>query len=894
MIRYRMAPALSVLFINACADHVTTADTADPPQKSMLRLGLSASVEDAEFDVTHIHFEIIGGATTKRTAIVPLNPGAFPDTLDAKQEDHWFSQWFVPLLAGTYTVRATPLTDAQGARSQSCRPTESEIEVTPFATSDIVLRSDCGPTPRGGLGVTFVLDRSTEPVIEDLSFEPSRTADLGTALSAQIHSSTTSTAAQAWQWAVTHLPTGADHQDYCLGSHFDRASFAASKPGRYELAVYPSQSSVSEGLRFSVFVRNNNKNDTQCSGRSVRGTLDEQEVDFSGDCSCDSPPLARATWVWEETTFRMLEEPDFLRSTLRFLRRHAITRLYLYADAYDGRNIIQDEPSKYARLIATLHDQGIQVHALLGSEFLGTETYVLPENRRDALAMLNRVLRYNRTRTEDATRFDGISTSIFPYLLPEWEEDDDGRDQLSTAYLELSEALMAEAGKHNMPVCASIPFWFDFPVSWQGHLKPLHAHLQDTYDCVTVLANRDFALGAWTWAMAHSEKDPAPENQGPVRSIEDRQGSTLEPVDKDGDLLLDTWEQALGTDPLVRDTDEDGIDDGTEFLVLGTDPLDSDTDGDGITDGQEILQDSQDPLVSDRDEDGLSDELEPYYGSDSNNPDSDGDGLRDGEEVNVHNTHPSMADSDGDGTHDGEEIRNGTDPLPPDADGDWLSDREETEITGTDPMNSDTDGDGLSDGYEIRVSHSDPLNIDTDEDGADDAQEVLIDGANPRKKDSDRDWISDEDEISIYHSDPFSFDTDRDGLSDKREILMLFTDPANADTDGDGVSDGDEVNNATDPRSALIGPDGIVFLAQDELNYAGRLGKPVFIGVETRPVPDSVEKVSFFEEGVRIMEQQLQIVSEAFRAHTSFQGFAIHDLDGYQALISESPSDGSQ
>ncbi len=43
-----------------------------------------------------------------------------------------------------------------------------------------------------------------------------------------------------------------------------------------------------------------------------------------------------------------------------------------------------------------------------------------------------------------------------------------------------------------------------------------------------------------------------------------------------------------GTNPLVADTDGDGLSDGAEVNTHSTDPLDADTDGDGISDGDEV------------------------------------------------------------------------------------------------------------------------------------------------------------------------------------------------------------------------------------------------------------------------------------------------------------------
>ncbi len=70
--------------------------------------------------------------------------------------------------------------------------------------------------------------------------------------------------------------------------------------------------------------------------------------------------------------------------------------------------------------------------------------------------------------------------------------------------------------------------------------------------------------------------------------------------DIDGDGLTNIQEDLLGTNPLVADTDSDGLTDGGEVNIYNTNPLIPDTDGDGLTDGEEINIYSTDPLVSDK------------------------------------------------------------------------------------------------------------------------------------------------------------------------------------------------------------------------------------------------------------------------------------------------------
>ncbi|MFT7521280.1 MAG: hypothetical protein ACI9MC_003431, partial [Kiritimatiellia bacterium] len=65
--------------------------------------------------------------------------------------------------------------------------------------------------------------------------------------------------------------------------------------------------------------------------------------------------------------------------------------------------------------------------------------------------------------------------------------------------------------------------------------------------------------------------------------------------DADQDGLTNSEEAELGTDPMVADTDGDGLSDYREAIKLGTDPLHVDTDLDGFSDGDEIAAET-DPL----------------------------------------------------------------------------------------------------------------------------------------------------------------------------------------------------------------------------------------------------------------------------------------------------------
>jgi hypothetical protein len=122
--------------------------------------------------------------------------------------------------------------------------------------------------------------------------------------------------------------------------------------------------------------------------------------------------------------------------------------------------------------------------------------------------------------------------------------------------------------------------------------------------------------------------------------VEDAHTDPNTDTDEDGLVDIAEWME-FGTLPLVRDTDQDLLDDGFE-VQLGADPADSDTDGDGIPDGREFSTGS-DPGQPDQDQDGdqVADsvdncrqvsnpdqaDLDGDVLGDACDPDTDGDGV---------------------------------------------------------------------------------------------------------------------------------------------------------------------------------------------------------------------------------------------------------------------------
>jgi hypothetical protein len=151
-------------------------------------------------------------------------------------------------------------------------------------------------------------------------------------------------------------------------------------------------------------------------------------------------------------------------------------------------------------------------------------------------------------------------------------------------------------------------------------------------------------------------------------------------VDASGDGIADS----------IQDSDNDTIPDIFELQIYHTQPLCRDTDIDGLDDGWEISHAGFNPLIPDS-----------YI-------DEDGDGLRNAEEINA-GTNPKSVDTDGDGLPDGLDVSLGFSPLANDSDQNGIHDGDQ-----------DFDNDGLSNLTEFHkktnLSH-----FDTDGDGMADA-----------------------------------------------------------------------------------------------------------------------------------------------------------------------------
>jgi uncharacterized membrane protein len=309
--------------------------------------------------------------------------------------------------------------------------------------------------------------------------------------------------------------------------------------------------------------------------------------------------------------------------------------------------------------------------------------------------------------------------------------------------------------------------------------------------------------------------------------------------DTDGDTIMDGWEVgytagtvggdtnpiAFGvgdadptttTNPLLADSDWDGLDDSFEdangdgALDVGElDPADRDTDNDRLPDFYEGV--GNDPTVAPADyyaADWVDHSLDPTFPFDS---DSDNDGLTDDVDFEQ-KADPNDNDTDGDGLLDGDEIAWGTDPTNPDTDSDGC-DETESIVSDIEAVDVDSDGDGIANAMDVDSDNDWGWDGAGNEDcaGLNDAD---ADGVpNILDSDTDNDLLSDRQEMGLDTWHVFSDndrDFDEDGILDGAEYYHAVhqphlgepdfeaSDPKLFDTDGDGLHDGFE--------AGMVGP----------------------------------------------------------------------------------------
>jgi len=196
--------------------------------------------------------------------------------------------------------------------------------------------------------------------------------------------------------------------------------------------------------------------------------------------SVPADPDRRALWVWNE---EVVTNDDARARFFDFVRSEHINAVYLHA--YD---VLSVAPTALEDFIAEAGDAEVELLA-------GDPSWALTANHSQVLDFVQDGIVFTQD-VGSAGQPAGLHFDIEPYLLDEWNSDQEGT---IAQYLDLLVAVRKRLTEAKAPLLlsADIPFWYDtIEATYNGETKPLHQHVQDIVDCVVIMDYRDTAGGS--------------------------------------------------------------------------------------------------------------------------------------------------------------------------------------------------------------------------------------------------------------------------------------------------------------------------------------------------------------------------------------------------------------
>ena len=242
------------------------------------------------------------------------------------------------------------------------------------------------------------------------------------------------------------------------------------------------------------------------------------------------------------------------------------------------------------------------------------------------------ILRYD-TQNDASVKSTHISTNSNTYLY--LKEEKSSQDTVTGLYVNGDNQIIAPDVELSYPLSS---LW-RYPCSAYSDEKYLIVW-QDNFDNDGLDIYAQFAdeQGGWINDMFRVNSLQAGDQSNPAICANESGYLLAWETDIQGEggknIVVSYVKWGLGTDPLLADTDNDGVSDFVEVVDYQSDPNNTDTDNDGLSDGQEINEHNTAPTGADTDNDGVSDGAEiNQFGINPLNPDSDSDGMNDGDEV---------------------------------------------------------------------------------------------------------------------------------------------------------------------------------------------------------------------------------------------------------------------
>ncbi|BFH62274.1 hypothetical protein [Paenibacillus azoreducens] len=176
----------------------------------------------------------------------------------------------------------------------------------------------------------------------------------------------------------------------------------------------------------------------------------------------------KATWVWQTGLIE-----DGGERLLGFARNEGINVIYLQINRDLPREI-------YEKFIKRAHEEKVAVHALGGDP-----GWALTKHRDSMVGLADWTLNYN-AGVPSESRFDGIHLDIEPYVLPQWETD---QESVLESWEGNLNAFLSQTSGSNLELGIDVPFWFDHVNLPDG--GGINEWLMGKFDHVTVLAYRN-------------------------------------------------------------------------------------------------------------------------------------------------------------------------------------------------------------------------------------------------------------------------------------------------------------------------------------------------------------------------------------------------------------------
>lgn len=179
-----------------------------------------------------------------------------------------------------------------------------------------------------------------------------------------------------------------------------------------------------------------------------------------------------ATWVWDSD----LLNKEF-NQTVELIKNQQLQSIFIqYSSSITNRT--------YKQFITSMHDIGVSVYALDGGPDWGIT------NNEDKDIFMKWFVNYQDEAT-NKERFEGIHLDVEPYLLTEWETN---QDDIVKKYQSLITKIKAVTTHTETSLGVDIPFWYDkILLKNEKQNMSLAQWIINNVDETTIMAYRNFA-----------------------------------------------------------------------------------------------------------------------------------------------------------------------------------------------------------------------------------------------------------------------------------------------------------------------------------------------------------------------------------------------------------------